>query len=263
MTDENTTTKASKETKSRVFTFLLYKDSAPDDFVELLTSQQAFPVAVSPLHDKDLVENPEDTPEAYLKEYGGFKKPHYHCIIVSNNSLTPSAIQKRLQHALGKEEAVGMVQICHHIKGAYEYLTHESVDAKKKNKHVYPREQIVHINNFDITRYVTISADERKQNLNIVLDLIYNNHLCNVFELRDFISEHPDCGIDWAAACDVTDARGGTLRLYFDGAYQRVQREERKNQHNHLLGALGEMHEQMQSLWAYTTELEEKMRRSQ
>lgn len=156
-----------------------------------------------------------------------------------------------------------MVQICHHIKGAYEYLTHESVDAKKKNKHVYPREQIVHINNFDITRYVTISADERKQNLNIVLDLIYNNHLCNVFELRDFISEHPDCGIDWAAACDVTDARGGTLRLYFDGAYQRVQREERKNQHNHLLGALGEMHEQMQSLWAYTTELEEKMRRSQ
>ena len=228
MTDKNTTTKAPKDPKGRVFTFLLYPDSAGtlEDIVALLTETQDFPVAISPLHNKDKAEGEQLLNEAYLKEYGGFKKPHYHGIIVSNGPLTAGAIRKRLQSALG-DKAVGQVQISHNVKGMYEYLTHESADAIRKKKHVYSKEDIVHINNFDIARYVTVSADERKQNMNILIDLICTYKLCNVIQLREFILANPDCGIDWAAAFDVTDTRGTTLRLYFDGVYQEVQREGR------------------------------------
>ena len=255
MTNENTTTKAPKEPKGRVFTFLLYPDSAGklEDFVPLLTSKQDFPVAISPLHDKDKAEGKQATDKAYLEQYKGFKKPHYHGVIVSNSPLTAGAIRKRLQNILG-DEAVGMVQIGHSIKGLYEYLTHESVDAVKKNKHVYPKEDIVHINNFDIARYVTISADERKQNMNILIDLICTYKLCNVIQMREFVIANPDCGIDWAAASDVVDARGLTLRMYFDGVYQ----EERKDKQDHVLGALGDVRDQVADLWAYTMDLEER-----
>ena len=186
------------------------------------------------------------------------KKPHYHGIIVANNSITTSAIRKRLQRALGKNEAVGQVKICDHIKGAYEYLTHESSDAIRKNKHVYSKEDIVHINNFDIARYVTISADERKQNLAILIDLIDEHRLCNVIQLKQFILANPDCGIDWADAFDVTDTRGTTLRMYFDGAYQ----EERKNQQDHVLRMIGEMHDQVQELWTCTSGLRRAERKA-
>ena len=257
MTNENTTTKAPKEPKGRVFTFLLYKDSAPDDFVELLTAKQDLPVAISPLHDKDKAEGKQLLDEDYIKEYNGFKKPHYHGIIVSNGPLTAGAIRKRLQNVLG-DKAVGLVQIGHSVKGLYEYLTHESVDAVKKNKHVYPKEDIVHINNFDIARYVTVSADERKQNMNIVIDLICTYNLCNVIQLREFVIANPDCGIDWAAASDVVDARGLTLRMYFDGVYQ----EGHKNQQDRVLRMIGEMHDQVQELWTCTSGLRRAERKA-
>lgn len=226
MTTENTTAKAPKEGKARVFTFLLYPDSAPENFVELLTDKQDYAVAISPLHDKDLVENPESVPQEYLEAYNGFKKPHYHGIIVSNNSTTPSAVRKRLQRTFGKNEAVGMIQICHNVKGAYEYLTHESVDAKRKKKHVYSSADIKLINGFDVTRYVTVSADERKEQMRTVTDLIYLHVLCNVVELRDFIDGNPGCGIDWATAHELTLQYSSQFRLYFDGAFQKRQREE-------------------------------------
>lgn len=258
MTDKNTTVKAPKDPKGRVFTFLLYPDSAGtlEDIVALLTDNQDFPVAISPLHDKDKAEGEQATDKAYLEQYKGFKKPHYHGIIVSNSPLTAGAIRKRLQNVLG-DKAVGQVQISHSVKGTYEYLTHESVDAIRKKKHVYPKEDIVHINNFDIARYVTVSADERKQNMNILIDLICTYKLCNVIQLRDYVVTHPECGVDWAAASDVIDARGLTLRIYFDGMYQEVQREERQNKQDHILEAVSDMRNQVQDLWAYTMDLEE------
>ncbi|MBC9721970.1 MAG: replication protein RepB, partial [Lactobacillus sp.] len=39
--------------KSRYFTFLLYEDSAPDNYLELLESLN-IPMAISPWHDLDI-----------------------------------------------------------------------------------------------------------------------------------------------------------------------------------------------------------------
>lgn len=270
MTTDNSTAKSTKEDKARVFTFLLYPDSAPKDFAERLAEKQGLPIAISPLHDKDKVEDPKKVDEAYLEQYGGFKKPHYHCIIYTNNPLTPSAIRKRLQRALSDEDgvskAVSHVQICDYIKGAYEYLTHESVDAVRKKKHKYSKDDIVHIHDFDIARYVTVSADERKQNMHILIGLIRNHGLCNVIDLLDYVEANPDCGIDLDATIDATENRSNMLRLYFDGQYQRFQREERIDRERRMDAVrdeASELYGQVQDMWAKILDHEEKMRRQQ
>ena len=50
--------------KSRYFTFLLYEDSAPDNYLELLESLN-IPMAISPWHDLD-IKTEKLTPEGNL-----------------------------------------------------------------------------------------------------------------------------------------------------------------------------------------------------
>ena len=47
------------------------------------------------------------------------------------------------------------------VENAYLYLTHESKDAKAKNKHVYDKQEIKLLNNFDIDRYVSLDSAEK------------------------------------------------------------------------------------------------------
>lgn len=61
----------SKE-KARYFTFLLYPESIPNDWIYKL-ELIGVPIAVSPLHDKDLSD----------VEGQKYKKAHYHVIYVS------------------------------------------------------------------------------------------------------------------------------------------------------------------------------------
>lgn len=55
--------------KARYFTFLLYPESVPDDWQEKL-AEIGQPLAISPLHDKD------------LNADGTLKKPHWHIMVL-------------------------------------------------------------------------------------------------------------------------------------------------------------------------------------
>ena len=61
--------------RTRNFATVVYPESAPEDWMELLT-QQFVPAFISPLHDQDL--DPTGDP----------KKPHYHVIIKFDNVKT-------------------------------------------------------------------------------------------------------------------------------------------------------------------------------
>ena len=110
------------------------------------------PIAVSPLHDKDLSDI-----EGQL-----YKKAHYHVIYVAKNPVTADSVRVRIKRALG-EKSVAMVQIVLNIENTYLYLTHESKDAIKKNKYKYDKADIKHINNFDIDRYLTLDAEQKRR----------------------------------------------------------------------------------------------------
>ena len=75
---------------------------------------------------------------------GGYKKAHYHGIYIANNPVTAESVRNKLRGVLSTAEieckAVAMVQIVHEsVESVYDYLTHESKDAKAKAKHIYDK----------------------------------------------------------------------------------------------------------------------------
>ncbi|HEL1539157.1 plasmid replication protein [Streptococcus equi subsp. zooepidemicus] len=196
--------------KARYFTFLLYPESIPDDWgmkLELL----GVPMAISPLHDKDL-----SSVEGQI-----YKKAHYHVLYVAKNPVTADSVRVKIKRALG-EQSVAMVQIVLNIENMYLYLTHESKDAIEKKKHVYDKTDIKHINNFDIDRYVTLDAEQKDDILDEVCNIIADHRLANILELKKFVMVR---GVEYGLPTmkvinSVLRSHTGLIRLYFDGVYQ-------------------------------------------
>lgn len=208
-------------TKARYFGFLLYPDSIPDDWKEQLEMLDVS-IAISPLHDMDEKKNSDDwTSSDIVKDGKHFKKAHYHGIYIAKNPVTVESVRKKLKRKLG-DIAVNHLEIIDSIKGAYEYLTHESKDAIAKKKHIYDKKDIVHINDFDIDRYVTLDESQKKQLRNDLLDIVDMFEIVNFKELRAFLKwRGAEFGItNDNDVVDVVSASGNLFRMAFDANYQ-------------------------------------------
>ena len=148
--------------------------------------------------------------------------------------MTAESVRNKLKAVLSSEteecKAVAKVQIVYEsIESVYLYLTHESKDAIKKNKHRYNKADIKHISNFDIDRYIVVDVETKNQVLKSLLQIIRAYSIPNVLDLHDFIEENgEDYGIDMNLFLSTIESKSSILRLYFDGAYQRSKRGEVK-----------------------------------
>lgn len=197
--------------KARYFTFLLYPESIPTDWIQKLESLDV-PIAISPIHDKDLSN----------VEGQKYKKAHYHVIYVAKNPVTADSVRVKIKRLLG-EKALAKVQIViQSMENMYLYLTHESKDAIAKNKYKYKKSDITQLNNFDIDRYITLDAEDKDDMLNEVCDLIDEHGLANIRELRRFIRVHgAEYGLPSMKIINsVLRSHTGLIRLYFDAVYQ-------------------------------------------
>lgn len=196
--------------KARYFTFLLYPESIPSDW-ELKLETLGVPIAVSPLHDKDKSDVKGEK----------YKKPHYHVIYVAKNPVTADSVRKKIKQLLG-EKSLALVQVILNIENMYLYLTHESKDAIAKEKHVYDKADIKFINNFDISRYVSLDVEEKEEIFELVCELIEEFYIPNILELRKFVNESgSEYGLDLKKVNKAIANKVAMLRLYFDGAYQQ------------------------------------------
>ncbi|HBK4058263.1 replication protein (plasmid) [Enterococcus faecium] len=209
-------------TKARHFGFLLYPESIPENWREQLESL-GVSMAVSPLHDMDEKTNKKDwTSSDVIRNGKHYVKPHYHVLYIARNPVTIESVRKKIKRKLGNN-SVAHLEIIDHIKGSYEYLTHESKDAKEKNKHVYDKKDILHINDFDIDRYISLDENQKRELGNLVLSLIRKYELENIIDLGDFVEMRgEEYGLpSMEIINDALTSRTGLLRLYFDGNYQR------------------------------------------
>ena len=197
-------------------------DGLPLDWRERL-ERIGVPIAISPLHDKDKAKG------------GGFKKAHHHGIYVANNPVTSESVRNKIRAILSSEKeeckAIAKVQIIREaVENVYLYLTHESKDAKAKGKYIYDKKDILHINNFDIERYIVIDTETKNQVLKTLLEIIRAYGIPNILDLHDFVEENGEAyGIDLNLFLSTIENKSSLLRLYFDGAYQRTQREIAKD----------------------------------
>lgn len=253
--------------KGRNFAFLIYPDSAPDDWVEQLNAKIGLPMAISPLHDKDKTEPMSDEairkwserqakkhvyencPEGaiidgkwltdkecykYFKDrfwaekvkeqqkLPAFKKPHFHVLLVANNPLTQEAVVNKVRRALG-DDAVSYAEIVDNIENYYLYLTHESADAKAKNKHVYDRSGIRHLHNFDVSRYKTLDKAQKEDMADKLYDFISDHQIDNFADLCDFVkSNGSKIGFgSFQEFRDVYESHACFFRDVINGIYQR------------------------------------------
>lgn len=200
-----------KTDKSRYFTFILYPESIPKDW-QMQLEMIGIPMAISPLHDKDLSSI----------EGQKYKKAHYHVIYVANNPVTAHSVRMRIKRVLGDDSVAKVQIVSSSMENMYLYLTHESKDAIAKNKHVYDRKDIKTISNFDIDRYVVLDVEEKDELLNAVCDMIDEQSLANIRELRRFAATRGhEYGLPSMKVLNgVLRAHTGLLRLYFDAVYQ-------------------------------------------
>jgi hypothetical protein len=195
--------------KARYFDFILYLDSSPDNRVELLETL-GVPMAISPLHDKDVSD----------REGQKYKKAHYHVIYIAKNPVTARSVRNKVNRVLG-EHAVSVLEITLNIADMFAYLTHESKDAIKKHKYLYDKKDLVLLNNFDIDRYITLAVEEKDDIFNEFIKIIFDNGLANINELRRFVVQRgSEYGISLQNMNKVLRDHTGLVRLYFDASYQ-------------------------------------------
>lgn len=157
-----------KDDKNRHWTFLVYPDSAPTNWKEIL-QETGCPVAYSPLHDKD--ENPD----------GDLKKSHYHVIICFSgpttfrkvNSLCAqlnSPIPKRLLSVIGM----------------YRYFTHKD----NPEKYQYNEEEITHLNGFDIREINGLTTSQILVIKKELQKIIISMHFLEYSDFMDYVIEN-------------------------------------------------------------------------
>lgn len=149
----NSTEKSAKTT-ARHWTILIYPESVNPNFREILCEPtMSFQWALSPLHDKDLLD--DGTP----------KKPHYHALLVFENAVRINTILEICRAINAPEYAQ---QIRGGITSFYEYLTHKNHPKKAQ----YSESEIECFNGFDIREHKSLKELQKLDDL--ILDEIFD-----------------------------------------------------------------------------------------
>lgn len=129
---------AAKDVKKRNWAFVLYPESAPSDWRDIL-QKTGLQCAVSPLHDKDL--NPTGEP----------KKAHYHVILCYSGPTSYNVVR-----SLTESLRSTIPQPLEQVRGYYRYFTHMD----NPEKYQYDDKEITTINGFSIMDFVELTKSE-------------------------------------------------------------------------------------------------------
>ena len=140
-----------KEKRSNKWAFLLYQESAPEHYLDVLENMH-IPFVLSPWHDKDI-----------NKETGEFKKTHKHGALYFDSLKSYSQVSELLTKNLNTPAHVEPVMS---PKGMYDYCTH----AENPEKTLYDINQIETGCGFELDKFlISNNSDEF---LSMVIDMI-------------------------------------------------------------------------------------------
>ncbi|MGK0563030.1 replication protein, partial [Enterococcus faecalis] len=137
--------------RGRNWAIVVYPESLPENWKEIRKSE---PVAISPLHDKDVTAE------------GELKKPHYHLVLSYNGNKSFEQIDEiaRLLHAPLPERI-------NSLTGSVRYLTHMD----DPNKYQYDSSDIQVFGGFDLESILSLSTGDKRQLLRDMIEFINEN----------------------------------------------------------------------------------------
>ena len=150
-----------KRITGRSWAFVMYPESMPENWKEII-NELGLPMAISPLHDKDI--NPT----------GEVKKSHYHVICYYENSTTYNNVKTNVCDRLNAT----IPQKLESIRGMYRYHIH----LDNPEKYQYDDRDRQFFNGFDID---LVNKLTRTETLKLLLE-VYN--FCD----KNKISEYSD-----------------------------------------------------------------------
>lgn len=207
--------KKKEDLRSRTWTIIVYPDSVPKNWREMLDDTRIAWVE-SPLHDKDV--NPDGT----------IKKPHWHIVLMFGSNKSYSQIKEIDDMLHGAEEP----QKVHNLKGAIRYLIHFD----NPEKYQYKREDIKCHGGADIDQYFALSASSKNEVLWDIIEFIRENQVESLVEFMGYIQSANKR--DWF---DVTANRNTLIiksvidSVYQDNHARDIKRSEEKVRQDNIL----------------------------
>ncbi|TGY51668.1 replication protein [Ligilactobacillus murinus] len=156
-----------KDDRARTWTFIVYPESAPENWRELLDEYHV-PWVESPLHDKDI--NPD----------GSVKKAHWHVILLFDGKKSYEQV-KELTDAINAP----IPQKTANTKGLVRYLIHMD----NPEKYQYKRDEIVCHSGADVDEYFALSSSSRRAVLWEIVEFIKENEIDNFSDFIGFCLE--------------------------------------------------------------------------
>ncbi|HFI0641313.1 replication protein [Streptococcus sp. 2018037] len=141
----------SKEKRSNKWAFLLYQESTPDNYLEILEEIHV-PFVLSPWHDKDV-----------NRQTGEFKKSHKHGALFFDSLKSYSQVSELLTEKLNTP---AHVEVILSPKGMYDYFVH----AENPDKTPYKLEDIESGCGFELDKFLISNTND--QFLATIIDLI-------------------------------------------------------------------------------------------
>jgi hypothetical protein len=182
--------------KKRNWTFVLYPDSAPSDWQDIL-QKTGLQCAISPLHDSDV--NAAETQ----------KKSHWHVLLCYGGPTSYNIVQALTAGINGT-----IPQPVEQVKGLYRYFMH--LDNTEKVQ--YNEADIITINGFSIRDYVDMTRSEVVKYKSDIMRFVEEN---DIREYCDLLVE-----LDKANLSDMWEVAAN--HTIFADAYVRSRRHKYK-----------------------------------
>ena len=168
--------KTTADSKARYWVAVCYPENMREDWQDVIDELLQVPYVYC-VHDKDTTSKDEED-----------RKVHVHIMIAFSNTTTYKnalSIFKTL-NAEGKD-AVPTCQKVNNVRWMYDYLIHDTENAKKKNKHQYDPAERISGNNFDIGAYEQISEADKKVMRREVREIIKSECITNFMDLMEYV----------------------------------------------------------------------------
>ena len=159
--------------RGRNWTFIVYPESAPQNWIQVLADDLRIPFCISPLHDSD------------LNEDGSDKKPHYHVVLGFEGNKSQDQIQDIAKKCNGTR--VFQVQS---MQGMIQYLIHKN----NPEKHQYKREDIKCFCGFEIEPYFAPTTSQLEKIANDIDSFVIDN---GITEFDDLMQKARLISKDW------------------------------------------------------------------
>lgn len=153
-----------KETRTRTWTFVLYPESAPPNWRELIDELHIEWVE-SPLHDKDINAN------------GEVKKAHWHILLLFGGVKAYDQVKE-----ITDQLNAPIPERCHNAKALVRYMAH--MDNPEKAQ--YSQSDIIAHGGVDLSDLLRPSASERYSIIREMLQYVKDNGITEYQDLADY-----------------------------------------------------------------------------